>query len=257
MHKRFLLIVIFIITSILLISKPGYSCFDTFLFLHHKSMVYPTGYYAADVLGEYSFNDKNAPEKDSYFTNYNMYYGLANRVSVQFGLTQVETTRAENKYNLESWTVRGVFNAFRTGSGNYFLDLVAEHHTAIDIDENTAHFSLPNLFYVSNFIIVIHPAYELTYSKNTKDHTFGGHGGVFYNVNNVGIIGLGAEFALAQSSSSLGKRFTEGEAAASLFVGFNLGNIFFQSEFAKGLNNSRDFGFAATIKFFFNTGMSI
>ncbi|MCX8122904.1 MAG: hypothetical protein N3F66_01910 [Spirochaetes bacterium] len=252
MLKRFFIFLTVLFAASVFFINPADACFDTFLFLHHKSMVYPTGYFAADVLGEYSFNDTNAPENDSYFTNYSMYYGLAERVSVQFGLTQAETTRAENKYSIESWSVRGVFNTIRAASGNYYMDLVAEHHTGVDIDENMAHFSIPNLFYVSSFIVVIHPVYELTYSKNEREHTFGGHGGVFYNINNIGIIGVGGEFASAQSSSALGKRFTEGEAAASLFIGFNLGNIYFQNEFAKGLNNSRDFGFAATLKFFFN-----
>ena len=257
MFKRLLFIILAVVTIYSYLISPGYACFDTFLFLHHKSMVYPTGYFAADVLGEYSFNNTNSPDQDTYFTNYSMYYGLAERVSVQFGLAQVETTRTDSKYSIESWSVRGVFNTVRADSGNYYMDLVAEHHTGVDIDENMAHFSIPNLFYVSNFIVVIHPVYELTYSKAEREHTFGGHGGVFYNINNIGIIGIGGEFASAQSSSALGKRFTEGEAAASLFIGFNLGNIYFQNEFAKGLNNSRDYGFAATLKFFFNTGMSI
>ncbi|MGB4268550.1 MAG: hypothetical protein WBK20_05145 [Spirochaetota bacterium] len=257
MFKRFFIILVCMMAVSSFLVQPGYACFDTFLFLHHKSMVYPTGFFAADVLGEYSFNDTDAPDQDSYFTNYSMYYGLAERISVQFGLTQAETTRTENKYSTESWSVRGVFNTIRSNSSNYFMDLVAEHHTGVDIDENMAHFSIPNLLYLSNFIVVIHPVYELTYSKNDREHTFGGHGGIFYNINNIGIIGIGGEFASAQSSSALGKRFTEGESAASLFIGFNLGNVYFQNEFAKGLNNSRDFGFAATLKFFFNTGMSI
>lgn len=258
MKNNFIVKTVVCFASVLLAYvNPGYACFDTFLLLQRKSMVYPTGYYAADVLAEYSFNDTSKPENDSYFTNYNMYYGLADGVSLQMGLSQAESTRTDEGYTLQSWSVRGVFNAVKAHHGNYFADIVAEHHTGIDIDESVAHVSVPNLFYVSRFAFVIHPSYELNYSKGQKEHSFGGHGGLFYTFNNVAIIGLGGEFASAQSSSALGKRFTNGDAAASLFIGIHLGNVYFQNEFSKGLHNTRDYGFAATLKCFFNTGLSI
>ncbi len=235
----------------------GYPCFDTFLFLHKKSMVYPTGYAAADMLAEYSVNDARDAAGDSYFTNYNVYYGLAERFSVQFGVSTVETTRDESRNAVDSWSARGVFNALNVGGGTYYLDLILEHHTGVDAEGNTTVFSVPNIFNISNFILVIHPVYELTRASGANEYVWGGHGGIFYNVNNRGIIGIGAEYASAQSSSALNRRLTEGEAAASLFVGFNFGNLYFQNEFAKGLQNSRDYGVAATVKLFLDLGVHI
>lgn len=243
------------VAIIFLFLSWGYPCFDTFLFIHKKSMVYPTGYVAADVLAEYSVNDTRDATGDSYFTNYNVYYGLADHISVQFGASTVETTREESRSGVDSWSARAVLNALAMGGGIYYLDLILEHHTGVDADGNTTVFSVPNIFNLSNFILVIHPVYELTRASDTNEYTWGGHGGIFYNVNNRGIIGIGAEYASAQSSSALNRRLTEGEAAASFFVGLNFGNLYFQNEFAKGLQNSRDYGVAATVKLYLDLGL--
>ena len=242
---------------VILFTANGYPCFDTFLFIHKKSMVYPVGYTAADVLAEYSVNDTRNAGGDSYFTNYNVYYGLAERFSVQFGMSTVETTREESQNGVDSWSVRGVFNALNIANGTYYLDLILEHHTGVEADGNTTVFSVPNIFNISNFILVIHPVYEINRAEGANEYVWGGHGGIFYNVNNRGIIGIGAEYASPQSSSALNRQLTDGEFAASLFVGFNFGNLYFQNEFAKGLQNSRDYGVAATVKLFLDLGMHI
>ncbi|MCX7677819.1 MAG: hypothetical protein N2316_01230 [Spirochaetes bacterium] len=255
--KKFFSTLIFSVLFTFAFVGFGYPCFDTFLFIHKKSMVYPTGYVAADVLGEYSINDARSASQDSYFTNYNLYYGLADRFSVQFGVSTVESTREESQNGIDSWSIRGVFNALNVGGGMYFLDLILEHHTGVEADGTVSVFSIPNIFNINNVILVIHPVYEISRTSGTNEYMWGGHGGIFYNVNNRGIIGIGAEYSSTQSSSALNRRLTEGEAAASLFVGFNFGNLYFQNEFAKGLQNSRDYGFAATVKLFLDLGVHI
>lgn len=246
--KRFILL--FLVASGVFGSiEIGYPCFDTFLFLQKKSMVYPKSYLAVDFLGEYSVNSAANPEADSSFTNYNMYYGIMDSLSVQAGISTVENTRGAGSYQAESWAIKGVYNALSMNGGFYNLDVILAHHTGISSSDNSAGFSLPNLFNVSDFTFVVHPTVEVMYSGDTQ-YNFGGHGGVFYRIKDTAVIGLGAEFASAQSGSMLNKRMTEGELAASIFAGFNLGNVYLQNEFAKGLMNSRDFGYAITVKGF-------
>ncbi len=255
--SRFFGSVFAILAVLLVFSSTGYPCFDTFLFIHKKSMVYPRGYAAADVLAEYSVNDTRDASGDSYFTNYNIYYGLAESFSVQFGVSTVETTREERGGGVDSWSARGVLNALNVGGGTYYLDVILEHHTGVDADGNTTVFSVPNILNISDFVLVVHPVYEVTRVDGANEYAWGGHAGLFYNVNNRGIVGIGAEYGSPQSGSALNRQYTDGEAAASLFVGFNFGNLYFQNEFAKGLNNSRDYGFAATVKLFLDMGMHI
>jgi hypothetical protein len=230
-------------------AATGEACFDTFLFLHKKSMVYPKGYMAMDVMGEYSVNDANKAENDSYFTNYSMFYGLAERLSVQGGVSTTDTSRTENKYEADSWTARGVLNTVNNAGNFYFMDFIVEHHSGIAEEGQTTEFSIPNLFYVKHFTFVVHPVMEMSWTGKNQ-YAPRGHGGVFYNIGNIGIFGLGTEYGSPQSSSMLGKQLSDGEWAASIFVGANLGNVYVQSELAKGLMNSRDLGFAMTVKGF-------
>lgn len=246
---------IVIAALIVLFTSSGYPCFDTFLFLHKKSMVYPRGYAAADVMAEYSVNSTNASGGDSYFTNYNLYYGLAEQFSVQFGVSSVETTREDGGSGTDSWSARGVLNALNFGGGVYYLDMVLEHHTGVDAEGNTTVFSVPNIFNISDFVLVVHPMYGMIRSGGAHEYVLGGHAGLFYNIANKGIIGVGAEYAGPQGGSALNRQMTGGDAAASLFVGFNLGNLYFQNEFAKGLSDSHDYGVAATVKLFLDMGM--
>lgn len=77
-----------------------------------------------------------------------------------------------------------------------------------------------------------------------------GHGGAFYHFNNSAIVGIGAEYASAQSGSKFGQRLIKGETATSLFFGSQMGSMYLQNEFIKGWGKEgNDFGFAATMKF--------
>lgn len=96
-------------------------------------------------------------------------------------------------------------------------------------------------------LFLIH--HVMTYSTDSKTMSVDGHARVFYNVNCFGIIGLGAEYASAQNDSSFGNRLTDAETAVSLFFVANIGSaLYLQNETAKGLINSRNFGFALTLK---------
>lgn len=256
MHKV-LLGAITIPAMLILFTLPGYPCFDTFLVLHKKSMVYPRGYAALDVFAEHSFGDAQNAGEDSSVVNYNLYYGLAERFSVQFGVSSAETARGEGGNDAGSWSARGVMNALKLGDGAYYMDLILEHHTGVDAEGNTTVFSMPNIFNINNFVLVVHPVYEMNRTQGDNGYALGGHAGLFYNVNNRGVIGVGAEYAGPQSGSALNRSLTGGEAAASLFMGFNLGNVYFQNEFAKGLSGSRDYGIAATVKLFMDMGVHL
>ena len=85
------------------------------------------------------------------------------------------------------------------------------------------------------------------------DASFGAHFGLFRSFDNRTIFGIGAEYKSGQGGPYFSDRLTEGEVATSLFFGTMIGkNFYIQNEFAKGLANSRDFGFATTFKFLFD-----
>jgi hypothetical protein len=98
-----------------------------------------------------------------------------------------------------------------------------------------------------DMVYVVHP--RMNYAFDTKEQAIGGHMGIFHNVDDKSIVGVGAGYAGTFRSSFSQSRLTESEFSASLFFGTHLGSrVYVQNEPAKGLHNSRDFGFALTTK---------
>jgi hypothetical protein len=237
--------IVITIALISLFASTAYPCFDTYLFLRKGSMVYPQRSLVFDLNNEYSFNSVGAPQNDMFFLNGNIYYGIARNFSVQFSLGSGEKPR--NDFKIDSYGIRGVYNLFSSEAQDYTLDVIAEHAGRFDGAENEMTFSLPNIFRSEQLTYVVHPT--ATYAFEDKNMTVGGHTGLFYDFNESGVIGVGAEYASVQSSSSAGQRITQSEFSASLFLGAHLGSsIYLQNEIAKGVSNSRDFGFALTTK---------
>lgn len=236
------LILIFIV--LFLFTSTSYPCFDTYLFLQKGSMVYKHKTLALEMIGEYSVNKISYPGEDMFLFNGNIYYGLVPHFSVQLSLGSSEKQR--DNFNLDSYGIRGVYNVFTSLSNNYTLDLIAEHY--VNLDEKEFTISLPNMFRSSELTYVIHPT--LNYTMNAKKFIPGIHTGLFHIFSETGLIGIGAEYKSIQSSSYAGLRITQSEFATSLFFGAYIGkSLYIQNEFAKGLANSRDFGFAITLKF--------
>ncbi len=97
---------------------------------------------------------------------------------------------------------------------------------------------------------MIHPT--VNYGIDSKELEVGGHLGLFYLFEQ-SLVGFGFEYSSVHSSSYVRKRLTKSEASTSIFFGSYLGKgIYLQNELAKGLANSRDFGFALTVKFVLN-----
>ncbi len=237
-----------IVTFLSLFANTAYPCFDTYLFLRKGSMVYPYKSLVLDLNAEYSFNSLNKPQNDMFFSNGNLYYGAVNNFSLQFSLGSSEKSR--NDFKVDSYGLRGVYNLYSSNIQVYTLDVIAEYRGRFNGAENEMTFSLPNIFRTDEITYVLHPTASFMFGKN--DMTIGGHTGLFYNLNETGLIGMGAEYASVQSSSSAGQRLTQSEFSASLFLGAHLGSSFYlQNEIAKGLANSRDFGFALTTKVIF------
>lgn len=243
--------IIMFFLSLIFISLAGTltACFDTYLFLNRASMVYPYKKVVLETLGEYSFNSISNPSEDTFLADFNGYYGLDERFSIQVGISSSEKERAEIK--IDEYGVRGVLNLFRNKTKKYFVDLILAHHGQFSGSEMVYHFSVPNMFYTKDFLFVLHPTFEVVGIKNPNktENSFGGHTGLFWLIKDSAIIGIGAEYASPQSGSVWNKRLVDGEFASSLFLGGKIGDIIYlQSEFAKGLANSRDFGYAITLK---------
>ena len=223
----------------------AYPCFDTYLFLRKGSMVYPHKLSVLELNGEYSINNVKNPQNDAFFSNGNFYYGLTQNFSIQLGVGSGEKPRGE--FKVDTYIMRGVYNLFSSSTNDYTLDVIIEHVGQFDESQNEIGLSLPNIFHFSDLTYVLHPT--TSYTLQEKNLTVGGHLGVFYDFNQTGIVGVGAEYASVQSSSYAGRRITQSEVSTSLFFGAYIGkNIYFQNEIAKGLANSRDFGFALTTK---------
>lgn len=244
--KRFILLLI-----LGLFVWQGYACFDTYLFLNKYSMVYPKGKFVADTLFEYSANNLSNPVEDTFFMNLNLFYGIWDKLSVQIGFSSREITR-EEVFEIEGFGIRGVLNLVseKIIGDNFTLDLILEHHEGIFGKDMTLEFSFPGIVYMGNFVGVVHPVFSLAdLEKEVIEYSIGGHIGLFYLIGDNALVGIGAEYNSAQNGSTFGSRLIEGEAGVSLFFGAKLGeNIYLQNEFAKGLANSRDFGFAVTFK---------
>ena len=223
----------------------AYPCFDTYLFLRKGSMVYPYKSLVLELNNEYSFNNINNPQNDMFFLNGNVYYGIGKKFSLQFGIGSSDKPR--NDFKIDHYGIRGVYNLFAAEASDYTLDFIAEENGKFDGLENELTISLPNIFRTNEFTYVLHPT--TSYTFDSKDLTIGGHTGLFYNFDETGIMGIGAEYASVQSSSSAGQKITKSEFSASLFFGAHIGrSVYLQNEIAKGLSNSRDFGFALTTK---------
>lgn len=227
----------------------AFACFDTYLFLRKASMVYPYKSLVLEANGEYSFNKFNDPTQDQFFTMGSLYYGLLRNFSVQFTLGSSEKPRGE--FSLDAYSIRGVYNVFTSAQNDFNFNLILEHRGMMNQKANEFEISTPFIYYNNDMTYVIHPT--MSYGLNSEDLTVGGHLGLFYSFNPNSLVGFGAEYASVQSSSYGGQRLTQSEFSTSLFFGTYLGNrIYLQNEFAKGLSNSRDFGFAVTTKFILN-----
>lgn len=244
---------IVLVVALTLTVGSVFACFDTYLFLNKYSMVYPKGKFVADILLEYSANSIVSPEEDTFLANLNLFYGVADRISIQLGIGSKEITRDE-VFGIERIGVRGVLNIISEPLANVFdnftLDIILEHHQIMFGKNLTLEFSLPGILYTGNIVCVLHPVFSLAdLEKEMIEYSIGGHVGLFYLVSSTALIGVGAEYQSAQSGSTFGLRLIEGEAGISLFFGAKLGdNIYLQNEFAKGLANTRDFGMAVTLK---------
>lgn len=227
----------------------SYACFDTYLFLKKASMVYPYKSLVLEANGEYSFTNIKDPASDQFFAMGSFYYGVLKNLSVQFSVGSSEKTRGD--FALDAYSVRGVYNLYSSKQNDYYFDLILEHRGIKNQKAREIELSAPFIFHNFELTYVVHPT--LNYGLDLKDLTMGVHLGLFYAFSSNSLIGIGTEYASVQSSSYGGQRLTQSEASTSLFFGTYLGNrIYLQNEFAKGLANSRDFGFAVTTKFIFN-----
>jgi hypothetical protein len=237
--------VIFILFILVFITTTAYPCFDTYLFLRKGSMVYPFRSLVFELNGEYSINRLGSPQEDSFLSMGSVYYGLTRNLSLQFTIGSDE--KARNEFKVDYYGIRGVYNLYSSLTNSYTLDLIFEHRGKLNEKANELEVSLPNIFHISNFTYVIHPT--ASYGLESKDFTLGAHAGVFRTINEVGVVGIGAEYASVHSSSYAGQRLTKSEYSMSIFLGAKIGDRFYlQNEIAKGLANSRDIGFAITAK---------
>ncbi len=229
----------------------SYACFDTFLFMNRGSMVYPKNTLAVEAFGEYSFNSFGAPVEDGFLADARVFYGLSDRVSFQIGFGSDEKPRGQ--FAFDAISASGTFNILRKPGGSYSLDGILACQGNTENGAYSVEVSAPSIFRRSGFVIVAHPVVELI-KENEFDATFGAHMGVFRAFDNGAVLGIGAEYQSGQGGPYFSDRLVEGEAAASIFLGAMIGkNLFIQNEIAKGLANSRDMGFAITLKGVFKT----
>ncbi|MCU0608279.1 MAG: hypothetical protein MUF22_00740 [Chitinispirillaceae bacterium] len=221
------------------------ACFDTYMFLEKRSLVYPEGQYVVEGSGEYVMPSMKNAGTDILSGNANVYYGFSKRFSMQVGVGSSEKERSS--FSVDQYGVRGVFGVIQGYRNVYNMDVILEHSSPFSMEENSFELSAPNLFHVHNYTFVIHPV--TSFGRNVSFNVRG-HGGVFYRFHDVGVIGIGGEYASAQSGTQFGQRLVKGESATSLFVGSKIGSLFLQNEFIKGWGkDGNDFGFAATVKF--------
>lgn len=226
------------------------ACFDTYLFLSERPMVYPKNTLAVEGFGEYSFNDMDAPQGDAMLVNANAYYGISDRFSVQAGFGSAEKSRHD--FAIDEVTVSASYNILSQQGSNYTLDGIAACANDFGGKVTSFEISAPNIFHAGGFTMVAHPVFEMV-AGDEFEYGFGAHGGVFKSFDGRAVFGIGAEYFSGQSGPVFSDRLVDGEAATSLFFGAMLGkNFYIQNEFAKGLSNSRDMGFAATLKFLFD-----
>ncbi|HHS50834.1 MAG TPA: hypothetical protein ENN07_06935 [candidate division Zixibacteria bacterium] len=231
---------------IALITSGVLACFDTYLFLAERPMVYPAKTLAFDGFGEYSVNESKNPAEDEFLISFNAFYGIDGRLSLLLGGGSSEKGRGEFAFD-EIW-LGATYNLLSRKDGAYTLDAMAACVNNFDEKELALEISAPNIFHSRGLTLVAHPVMEVIPSEG--DVSFGAHFGLFKSLDKRAVFGIGAEYMSAQSGPVFGNRIVEGETAMSLFFGAMIGkNFYIQNEFAKGLANSRDFGFATTLKF--------
>ncbi len=224
----------------------AYACFDAFLFMQKGSMVYPKNVLAIEAFGEYSFNSMAAPTGDAFLAEGRLFYGISDKASVQLGFGSGEKPRDE--LALDVISASGTYNILRNRDNSYTLDGIMACVGNLESNNYSFEISAPNIFRVDKYVIVAHPVVELI-KEDKFDATAGAHAGFFRVFDNGAIFGIGAEYQSGQGGPYFSDRLVEGEAATSLFFGAMIGdNLFIQNELAKGLANSRDFGYALTLK---------
>ncbi len=227
-----------------------HACFDAFLFTRLGSMVYPKNTFAIEGFGEYSFNSTSSPENDVFLGEGRIFYGISDRLSMQIGFGSDEKPRGQFAFDVVS--ASGTVNILKRRDNTYSLDGIIACKGNIDNDELSFEVSAPSIFRMNKFVAVVHPVIELLNSDGF-DATAGAHAGLFRVFDNSAVIGIGAEYRSGQGGPYFSKRIIDGEAATSLFLGAMIGkNLFIQNELAKGLSNSRDFGYAITLKCVFD-----
>ncbi len=231
-----------------LISLESFACFDTFLFQQKRGMVYPYKMLAIETNGEYIVPDVKTSATDLFSGNLNIYYGITKWASLQVQFASTEKER--HLASLDEVGVRGVFSLIRKAEGRYNLDLILEHHEGTTNSGQSFEFSVPNIWHRGSMTYVLHPVVAFTKGASTS---LRGHSGVFYTTNRGTLLGAGAEYESAQSSSNFSNRLVKGAFGTSLFFGTCVSpNIFLQNELIKGWGaEGNDIGFALTLKVFF------
>ena len=228
------------------LASPARACFDTYGFLQKQGLAYPKGLLALETSGEYVARDLGEPGGDAFAGAASVYYGLGERFSVQGSLASAEKSREE--FRVDQWGLRGVCGLVRADGDGYCLDAVLEVSASTADGSSAYELSAPNIWYRDHLTVVFHPVAALA-----SDGEFGmrGHGGLFYSVGGLAIVGLGSEYESAQSSAQFGRRLVRGAGATSLFVGAGIGsNLFLQNEVIKGWGvDGPDLGFALTLKY--------
>jgi hypothetical protein len=111
----------------LLFTDVSVACFDTYLFVRRGSMVYPQRTAVLEVLGEYSVNSIKNPGEDAFFSTASLYYGVSDRFSAQISIGSSERERGD--FRLDSYGLRGVYNAYSSAGTTYTLDVISEYHS--------------------------------------------------------------------------------------------------------------------------------
>jgi len=238
---------IFIVISMLLgLFGSAYGCFDIFLFQNKGSMVYPKNVIAVETFGEYSYNSITVPNNDGFLADGRIFYGISDRLSVQVGFGSAEKPRDD--FAFDEISTSGTFNIIKHQTNGYTLDGILACRGNLADNSVALEISAPSIFRGNKSVFVAHPVLELL-QQNKFNAVVGAHAGLFRIFDNGTVLGIGAEYQSGQSGPFFSKRIVDGEAATSIFFGAMLGkNLFIQNELAKGLANSRDFGFAITLK---------
>ncbi len=244
--KRIALSLVAVVLAVASLPPPASACFDTYCFLQKRGLAYERGLLAVETAGEYVAQDLHAAAGDAFSGVVNVYYGLGERFSIQGALTSAEKRRED--FRFDQWGLRGVYGLVQPEGDGYHLDAVLELSAGTGDGSNTWELSAPNIWYAGNLTMVLHPAMALAEGKELDTR---GHGGVFYSVGKVAIVGIGSEYESAQCSGQFGRRLARGAGASSLFLGANLGSsLFLQNELIKGWGAAgSDVGFALTLKF--------